>query len=273
MLSVVVASVATTRRALVTGGAAALCTTTPAVADTASFFLAPPNRDGIQVCASAVMARCRSARQLRGGWYASAWLHGLVARLVPARQAKWLEQVRIFLQDEADAVQYGGQEGLAPGGPPPAVPALRLLPIVQMQQTLRTLPPMVADQARWETLYDVVSTGQFETKEFKRIFNAYSDNIYYTSNTAEANAYLLGGATPSTSQTTQYLLRNEALKQLAELRDEIRYQQGLPAAKRETEVADEALQAVLKCFDEYLSLSPANEVKFARDAVYGEGRS
>ena len=32
----------------------------------------------------------------------------------------------------------------------------------------------------------------------------YADNIYYASDTAEANVYLLGGATPSTSQTTQY---------------------------------------------------------------------
>ena len=37
-------------------------------------------------------------------------------------QTKWLEQLRIVLQDEADNVQYGGE--LAPGGPPPAVPAL-----------------------------------------------------------------------------------------------------------------------------------------------------
>ena len=100
----------------------------------------------------------------------------------------------------------------------------------------------------------------------------YSDNIYYTSETAEANAYLLGGATPSTSQTTQYLLRNEALRQLAELSDEIKYQQGLPAGERESDVAREALAACLKAFDEYLALAPPADAKYARDAIYGPGK-
>ena len=55
----------------------------------------------------------------------------------------------------------------------------------------------------------------FATTEFKRIFNAYADNIYYSSGSEEANAYLLGGATPSTRQTTQYLLRNEVRSRMA----------------------------------------------------------
>ena len=185
-------------------------------------------------------------------------------------QAKWLESVRIFLQDSDDDLKYGGE--LAPGGPPNAVPALQLIPIVQMQKTLQKLAPSIADQSKWDSIYLVVSTGPFATLEFKKIFNAYSDNIYYSSSTAEANAYLLGGATPSTSQTTQYLLRNEALKQLGELRDELKYQQSLPTEKREYDVLDEAMQACLKCFAEYLALSPPAEVKLARDAVYGEGK-
>ena len=57
------------------------------------------------------------------------------------------------------------------------------------------------------------------------------------------------------------------------MRDEIKYQQGLPREKRETDVLDEALTKCLKYFGEYLSLSPPYEVKVARDAVYGEGKS
>ena len=45
-------------------------------------------------------------------------------------QSRWLEKVRIVLQDEADAVMYGGE--LAPGGPPPAFPVLMLIPIVNL---------------------------------------------------------------------------------------------------------------------------------------------
>ena len=226
---------AISRRAVVTCGAsscaAAALLPTPAIATNA--FAPPPERKGLQ--------------------------------------SRWLESVRIFLQDEADAVQYGGQEALAPGGPPAANPGLRLIPIVQMQATLRKAAPMVEDFEQWSTLRQLVTTGSFETREFKRIFNLYADNIYYTSETAEANAYLLGGATPSTSQTTQYLLRNEALKQLGELSDEIVYQQGLTADKRETEVAREYMQKLLKVFDEYLALAPPAEAKFARDAIYGPG--
>ena len=70
----------------------------------------------------------------------------------------------------------------------------------------------MANRKEWPALIKQLSTGAFETIEFKRIFNQFSDNIYYSSDTTEANAYLLGGATPSSSQTQQYLLRNEALK-------------------------------------------------------------
>ena len=127
------------------------------------------------------------------------------------RQARFLEKLRILLQDEADATQYGGE--LAPGGPPVGLPYLSLVPIVQMQSVLVRSRDAVADRKQWPALITLLSTGQFETIEFKRIFNQYSDNIYYASDTTEANVYLLGGATPSSGQTQQYLLRNEALKQ------------------------------------------------------------
>lgn len=43
------------------------------------------------------------------------------------------------------------------------------------------------------------------------MFNAFADNIYYSTDSERANAYLGGGAAPTTQQTTQYLLRNEIL--------------------------------------------------------------
>ena len=104
--------------------------------------------------------------------------------------------------------------------------------------------------------------------------SAYSDNIYYSSETAEANAYLLGGATPSTSQTTQYLLRNEALKQLGELADELRYQirQRETGPETETEVMAEYLQKTLAAFEEYLALVPPGQQALARTAVEGAAK-
>lgn len=184
-------------------------------------------------------------------------------------QAKWLEKLRIYLQDEADAVQYGGE--LAPGGPPSSTPLLLLVPILQMQKTLSKCSGPIKDFEQWPRLQLLLSTGPFAPTEFKRIFNAYSDNIYYQSGSAEANAYLLGGATPSSQQTKQYLLRNEVLKQLGELTDEFVYQLKLPEAQRETEVAEEYLENAQKYLAEYLSLAPPEEYEAAKEAVYGAG--
>lgn len=194
------------------------------------------------------------------------------ARFTPrgGLQAKWLEQLRIVLQDQADDLQYGGE--LAPGGPPSAIPSLLLVPIVQMDATLAKLEPLLSDESKWDAMLSVLTTGPFATTEFKRIFNAYSDNIYYASGSSEANAYMLGGATPSTAQTTQYLLRNEALRQLGELKDEIVYQKGLPVAKRENDVMEESLYACRKAFADYFKLASPEELKLARTAVYGEGK-
>jgi hypothetical protein len=179
-----------------------------------------------------------------------------------------LETLRIMLQDEADAIQYGGQEGLAPGGAPPAT-GLTLIPILRMRERLKALQPSLSefDGARWAAVAAEISAGDFRTVDFKRVFNAFSDNIYYTSGTDEANAYLLGGATPSNAQTTQYLLRNEALKQIDELRDEIRFQQQQPSEKREVDVAQEAMAAALKAFDDYLKLAPPDQLATARTAL------
>ena len=178
---------------------------------------------------------------------------------------KWLENLRIVLQDSADDVKYGGE--LAPGGPPTSTPAQLLLPIVQMEVALKSLAPSVADEKRWDSVIALLTSGPFETLEFKKIFNAYADNIYYESGSEEANAYLLGGATPSSSQTRQYLLRNEALKWVAEVVDELKYQKTLTdPAKRETEVASEYLDNLLKIFREYLKLAPEEELKLARGA-------
>ena len=184
-------------------------------------------------------------------------------------QAKWLEKLRIILQDEADATQYGGE--LAPGSPPSSTPLLLLVPIVQIQRTLNGVAPLLKDFGEWPRVQLLLSTGPFATTEFKRIFNAFSDNIYYVSGSSEANAYLLGGATPSSLQTKQYLLRNEVLKQVNELVDEIVYQLKLPDDQRETEVAEEYLEKAQKYLAEYLALAPPDEFAAAREAVYGGG--
>jgi len=94
------------------------------------------------ILALGIPSRCASADS-RGFVLAQPERGGLTAR--------WLEQLRVALQDEADAVQYGGE--LAPGGPPPALPALFLIPIVQMQSTLKGCKPSVLDASRHAAMY------------------------------------------------------------------------------------------------------------------------
>lgn len=224
------------RRAVIIGASAVSAFTISSAghaADSRGFVLAPPERGGLQ--------------------------------------ARWLEQLRVALQDEADATMYGGE--LAPGGPPAAPALLLLVPIVQLEATLESIQPLLSDASRWPSIVAVLSSGPFDPssnyKELKRIFNAYSDNIYYSTDSAEANVYLLGGATPSSRQTNQYLLRNEIIKQAGEIVDELRYQLGLSAAQRDSEVAEEYIGLALKAFAEYFALAPPDEVANARAALRG----
>ena len=61
------------------------------------------------------------------------------------------------------------------------------------------IAPMLDEPNKWSQVLAVIESGPFETLELKRIWNAYADNIYYASDSPEANAYLLGGATPSSA--------------------------------------------------------------------------
>ena len=58
------------------------------------------------------------------------------------------------------------------------------------------------------------------------------------------------------------------VRQIGELRDEIRYQQGLQPEARESDYLRDIMKACLKVFDDYLGLAPADEYKVAREAVY-----
>lgn len=53
-------------------------------------------------------------------------------------------------------------------------------------------------------------------------FNAFADNIYY-SDPDRANLYLGGGAIPKTTQSIAYLLRNDVLTNVEDMRAEVTY--------------------------------------------------
>ena len=53
-------------------------------------------------------------------------------------------------------------------------------------------------------------------------FNAFADNIYY-SDSDRANLYLGGGAEPTSTQSLAYLLRNDILTTVEDMRAEVKY--------------------------------------------------
>jgi hypothetical protein len=126
-----------------------------------------------------------------------------------------MEQIRIWEQDEADQMQYHGEleRGDAGNrGKVEAYPSL-LVPILQIHQQLQHIQQLLVVVAtpgsdpkttaerdnrrrmdRYTTVMDLLQQPQYDIIAFKRIFNAYADNIYY-SDPDRANVYLGGGGT------------------------------------------------------------------------------
>jgi hypothetical protein len=140
----------------------------------------------------------------------------LAAAVPPSAHAQTfrpLEALRILNQEAADNLKYDGE--LAPITGQPNSPTSLLVPIRRIDALLKEVRAQVdtkvADPSQWEAIRLTLSSPPLSKKEFKQAFNAFADNIYYVAGSERANAYLIGGAAPSTQQTTQYLWRNEIL--------------------------------------------------------------
>lgn len=186
-----------------------------------------------------------------------------------------LEQMRIWNQEEADTIQYGGE--LAPGdagnkGKVEAYPRL-LVPIVQIANDLTTVNTLVrvpdaSDRtAAWTKAQTILAQPQYQKLAFKKTFNAYGDNIYY-SDPDRANAYLGGGAAPKSEQSMAYLLRNDVLTNLENLQAELDYL--LKPSTPDTEGPDDLYlyaKTAKTAMDKYLTLAPPNELKAATEML------
>lgn len=123
--------------------------------------------------------------------------------------------MRIWEQVEADNIKYDGELEMGDAGNKGKVEAYPrlLVPILKIDQGLREVNSLVHENDRtsaWPKALAILQNGNYEKIAFKKIFNAYSDNIYY-SDPDRANAYLGGGATPKNEQSIAYLLRNVGL--------------------------------------------------------------
>jgi hypothetical protein len=181
-------------------------------------------------------------------------------------------------QAEADELRYGGEleRGDAGNrGQVDAYPKL-LLPILEMVDEVAQINTLVRDDSSassreqsWRKAQKILSQPKYDKIPFKKVFNRYADNIYY-SDPDRANAYLGGGATPKTEQSLAYLLRNDILTNLEALRAELDYllKDSTPASEKEdttdlktyAEIANSAMT-------KYLALVPPNELKAARELM------
>ena len=179
-------------------------------------------------------------------------------------------QIRIWEQAEADNLKYGGELEMGDAGNKGKVGAYpRLLaPILKMEKELNEVKALVRDENRsksWPKALAILQNEKYEKIAFKKTFNAYGDNIYY-SDPDRANLYLGGGATPKNEQSLAYLLRNDLLTNIEDLRAELEYL--LKSGEDEVEdlysFADVAVGAMKK----YLALVPPNELEEAKRIVF-----
>ena len=192
---------------------------------------------------------------------------------------KPLEWIRIADQLEAD-------ETLGELADPKQkdAPAVRLAKVVRLDDSLRGLAPLLDSRdgsaraasrkfrsrptpstRRWTKARKTLSDPAFEKKNFKRAFNAYSDNVYYErSDPDRANLYLLGGTPPSNKQTIQYLHRNDALDNVEKLQSEIDYLLTNKDGDSDPSDAKAFYAAATKAFDAYFALCPEEDKRDAR---------
>ena len=153
---------------------------------------------------------------------------------------------------------------------------LLLVPIIEIENEMVKIDKLLGgsiDKTRLELAQRILLEPKYGSKVFKKIFNRYSDNIFYT-NSKQANLYLAGGTTPSSQQTTQYLFRNSILtaiefvqQDIAELLDSIEKN----GAVSEQDVQDAAsdLADASKALKSYLLLADPEDLAVARQLLNG----
>jgi len=99
---------------------------------------------------------------------------------------------------------------------------LLLIPIVNIKNDLQMISDLISQPSyiNLSKAHTLLTSSSYDTKQLKKTFNRYADNIYY-SNPDRANLYLGGGAVPDTKQTEKYLLRNEVITNINNLHDDI----------------------------------------------------
>lgn len=154
---------------------------------------------------------------------------------------------------------------------------LLLTPIVEMEGEVACVCDLFnsKEDAKLATIKSVVLQDKYTTPHIKKMFNRYSDNIYYT-DPAKANLYLAGGALPDSMQTQRYLLRNDIITFMDNVRDDFKQ-----LTEKDTKQLDEQLYADIKddvdqvavALKEYLQCTNADELAAARKMYQSSSQS
>ena len=169
-------------------------------------------------------------------------------------------------QAEADNIKYGGELEAGDAGNKGKVGAYPrlLVPILKINQELDQVKALVRDENRsvaWPKALAILKNEKYEKVAFKKTFNAYGDNIYY-SDPDRANLYLGGGATPKSEQSLAYLLRNDVLTNIENLTAELEYL--LKSGESEVEDLYQYADVATEAMKKYLAIVPPNELDEAK---------
>lgn len=189
-----------------------------------------------------------------------------------------LEQLRIWEQVDKDNMKYGGELEAGDAGNKGKVDAYPtlLVPILKIDRELSEIKTLVhsGDNNNSKPSKDAMSKAltilqspTYDKTTFKKTFNKYGDNIYY-SDPDRANAYLGGGATPKNEQSIAYLLRNDILTNMENLRAELEFLIKTPEEENESvEDLYTYTDIVTSAMKKYLAIVPPNELKVAQEAL------
>jgi len=165
----------------------------------------------------------------------------------------------------------------------PTTKTILILPVISIAKDLETVDQCLRDHPSEQSLskaIEILKQPQYSTVEFKRIFNRYSDNIFYA-DSRQANLYLGGGTTPDSRQTTQYLYRNAILSAVQFLQQDLQDLRGADSASlsassstsdggRSVEVADalDDLREAREALAKYLKMADQQDVQAANAVLH-----
>lgn len=123
----------------------------------------------------------------------------------------FLEKIRLLEQVDNDEINESNTNKI-----------ILLYPIISIQKDLTKISTLIrtGTLSNFLLVSKIINQEQYQVVTLKKIFNRYSDNIFY-SDPRRANLYLAGGAVPNSRQTEQYLQRNDIITNLINVQDDI----------------------------------------------------